>query len=75
MRHEHSDEPISVRFIADWEQRIVKQKQLIEQLKSDGRQTAKAEILLRQQQQTLASLRNHADIMHDLMSPSGYEKS
>jgi uncharacterized coiled-coil protein SlyX len=65
---------MSLRFIADWEQRAAKQKQVIEQLKRRGRSTAEAEATLAQQQDTLATLRNHAEIMRDLMSPDGPEK-
>jgi hypothetical protein len=64
----------SLRFIAECEQRVARQKQLIEQLKRWGRSTEEAEGTLRQQHEMLATLRNHADIMRDLMSPNAHER-
>lgn len=69
MRRGRSDEPISLRFVADWEQRVAKQKDLVDELKRNGRSTAQAQAALNQQLETLAKLRNHADIMQTLMSP------
>jgi hypothetical protein len=64
----------SVRFVAECEQRVAEQKQLIEQLKRRGGSTEEAEGALRQQHEMLATLRNHADIMRDLMSPNEHER-
>ena len=67
MRRKRSDGiPPSLLFIAQWEQRIAKQKQVIEELGSKGRSTAETQAALEQQQETLAKLRNHAEIMKEL---------
>jgi uncharacterized coiled-coil protein SlyX len=74
MRRRRSDEVMSLRFIANWEQRVAKQKQAIDQLKRRGCPTAEANAALDQQQETLAKLRNHADLMQALMSPDVHGK-
>ena len=75
MRRGRSDDPISLRFVADWEQRVAKQKDLVDELKRKGRSTAQAQAALNQQLETLAKLRNHADIMQTLISPAAREKT
>lgn len=58
--------PPSLHFIADWEQRIAKQKQLIAELKRKDRPTELAEAELRKHLRVLAMLRNHCDISLEL---------
>jgi hypothetical protein len=63
VRRKRSDGiPPSIRFIADRERRIAKQKQLIAELKRKGRPTELAEVELRQHLMVLAMLRNHSEI-------------
>jgi hypothetical protein len=65
---------MSLRFVADWEQRVERQKQLVSELRRSGRSTAMAEATLRRQEQSLATLRNHSDIMQELMEPGANQK-
>jgi hypothetical protein len=57
---------------ADWEQRIIKQKKLIAELKGKGRSTEQAETELRRELLTLAMLRNHSEIALELMKADPY---
>jgi hypothetical protein len=65
---------MSLGFIADQEQRVTKQRQLIADLKNRGRPTGQAEAILKRHEEALTTLRNHADIMQELMSPTAYER-
>lgn len=60
---------MSLRFIVDREQRIAKQRQLIAEMKKSRRPTGRAEAVLKRHQEALTTLRNHADIIQDLMRP------
>jgi hypothetical protein len=55
-----NDMSLSLRFIAQWEERVEKQKKLIAHLRRNRRPTGAAEINLRQQERTVAILRNHS---------------
>ena len=74
MRRKRSDGiPPSIRLIADCEQRIAKQKQLIAELKHKGHATDLAEAELRKHLLVLAMLRNHCDISVELTKADPYE--
>jgi uncharacterized coiled-coil protein SlyX len=75
MIRQRSAEPISLRFVANWEQRVAKQKQLIAELKLRRRSTAQAEAELQQQLEVLAKLRNHAEVMQELTTPPPPERT
>jgi hypothetical protein len=49
--------------------RVIRQEQLIEKLKRQGRATDHAEKLLEEFKRTLLSLSNHLQIMEELMKP------
>jgi hypothetical protein len=66
--------PLPLQFIANWEQRILKQEELIAELKQNGRSTKRAEGVLRNQLRALAMLRNHSDLSLELSKPNAYEK-
>ena len=59
--------PLLLRFIVECEQRIVKQKQIIAELKSAKRSTGSAEETLRQHGVTLKMFRSHSEIMKVLV--------
>jgi hypothetical protein len=61
--------PLSLRFIADWEERVSRQKQLVTELKEKGQPTKHAEAALKEYQASLLQLRNHAQIMLEIMQP------
>ena len=65
---------LSLQFMADREQRIDKQKQLIVDLKRKGRPTELAEAELRRELLALAMLRNHCDLSLALTKADPYEK-
>jgi|SRR5687767_3196383 hypothetical protein len=60
--------PLSLRFIADWEQRVSRQMLLIARLKMKGRPTKDAETILTGYQAALMQLRNHAQVMREMMN-------
>ena len=60
---------MGLRFIADAEQRIKQQKQIIAQLRRKGQPTGRAEAVLLSYVQSLLQLRNHWDVMQELMKP------
>jgi hypothetical protein len=66
-RRKSADGGMSLRFVAHWEERIAKQEQLIAELRNKGQSTNKAEGTLKTYKETLIKLRNHADLMQDLM--------
>ena len=57
------------RFIAEAEARVKKQKQLITRLRESGHPTQEAVALLVEYQKALIRLRNHLDIMDELLKP------
>jgi uncharacterized protein YigA (DUF484 family) len=61
---------MSLRFVAKQEARIQKLKEHIALLKQSKRSTQSAEAELRQLEQTLTTLRNHSEIMQELMKRS-----
>jgi hypothetical protein len=65
---------MSLRFVEDWEQRVERQKQLIAELRKTGRPTGPAEAVLKREEQSLATLRNHSEIMQELMTPDPVHK-
>jgi hypothetical protein len=71
-RRRSADGAMSLRFVAQWEERVAKQAQLIAELKSKGRPTKQAEATLKAYQQSLQALRNHAELMCSLMEPDPY---
>jgi hypothetical protein len=56
-------------FLADAEQRVKQQKQTIARLKRKGQPTAEAEEVLLGFERSLLQLRNHWDVMQELMRP------
>jgi hypothetical protein len=60
--------PLSLHFIADWEERVSRQMLLIARLKMKGRPTKDAEIILTGYQAALMQLRNHAQVMREMMN-------
>jgi hypothetical protein len=71
-KRKSADGGSSLRFIAQWEERVAKQAQLIAELKSKGRPTKQAEATLKAYKQSLNALRNHAELMRTLMEPDPY---
>jgi hypothetical protein len=59
----------SLSFIAAGEMRVSRQKQLVARLKGAGESTVGAEAELARFETTLSRLRNHLDIMRELMRP------
>ena len=74
-RRTERDIPLSLRHIADWEQRIVRQKQLIVELQLKHCSTAQAEAELQRLEHTLIMLRNHHDVMQNLTKSDSREQS
>ena len=68
-RRQFNDLQSGLRFISDAEQRIQQQKQIIAQLKRKGQSTSQAEALLLAYERSLLQLRNHWDVMQELMKP------
>jgi hypothetical protein len=65
---------MSRQSISEREQRIIEQKQLIAELKREGRSTAQAEAELRKQLLELTMLRNHSQITLALTKAEPNEK-
>jgi hypothetical protein len=63
--------PLALQFIANC---ILKQKELIVELKQNGRSTKRAEAVLENQLRALAMLHNHCDLSLELSKPNAYEK-
>jgi hypothetical protein len=59
--------PLSPKFIADCEERISQQHQLISELKQQGLSTAGAMADLKRNEASLRQLKNHADVMRLLL--------
>jgi ATP/maltotriose-dependent transcriptional regulator MalT len=69
-QHRHENEfYLGQSFIAASENRISRQKQLIEHLKRKGRPTEIAEAVLKQFEASLQQLHNHVEVMQELMRP------
>jgi hypothetical protein len=66
--------PLSLQFIADWEQRVSRQMLLIARLKMKGRPTKDAETSLTRYQAALLQLRNHAQVMKEMMNSNPREE-
>jgi hypothetical protein len=56
-----------MRFIAEGEKRLVRQRQLIARLKKQGRPTSQAESVLVAFELMVFKLRNHLEVMKTLM--------
>jgi hypothetical protein len=71
MKHprQPNSQDLGLYFIAEVEQRIKKQKQIIARLKRKGQPTAEAEAVLLGFERSLLQLRNHWDVMQELMKP------
>jgi hypothetical protein len=69
------NQPASLQLLAKWEARIEEQKQLIAQLKAKGRPSVSAEVYLEKYKRTLLQLRNHAEIMQELVTSEGNKKA
>jgi hypothetical protein len=67
-RHDNSM-PLSLRVIADWEERVFQQRQLIADLKLKGQPSKAAEAGLQRDQAFLDQLRNHWQTMQELLKP------
>ena len=74
-RRTERDIPLSLRHIADWEQRIVRQKELIVELQLKRRSTAQAVAELQRLEHTLVMLRNHHDVMQNLTNSDRREQN
>jgi hypothetical protein len=61
--------PLFPKFIADCEERIAQQHQLIAELKQKGLLTSRAEADLKKQKVSLRQLKIHAAVMRFLMEP------
>jgi hypothetical protein len=61
--------PLFVKFIADCQERITQQMQMIAGLKQQGLSTSGAEIDLKKQEAALRELQNHAVVMRFLLEP------
>jgi hypothetical protein len=68
-QHHESGLEASLSFIAAGERRVSRQKQLVARLKGAGESTVGAEAELARFETTLSRLRNHLDIMRELMKP------
>jgi hypothetical protein len=62
-------------LLAIWEARIERQKQLVAELKANGRRTNSAEAALKKFEETLVLLRNHAELMQELVQPEPNKKA
>lgn len=67
-----SELPLSLRFIAGAQDRVLKQKQLIAHLKVQGQPTTTAEAMLKRYETLLLQARNHSDLMQVLLEPDQY---
>jgi hypothetical protein len=67
-RRKEYNVPLSLRFIADGEERVSRQMLLIARLKMKGQPTKDAETILTGYQAALMQLRNHAQVMREMMN-------
>ena len=68
-RRHTAPRPLFPKFIADCEERITQQHQLIAGLKQQGLSTSRAEADLKRQEASLRALENHAVVMRFLLEP------
>jgi hypothetical protein len=61
---------LSKQYIAEWERRVAEQRQRLARLKLKGQPRDKELASLRNDELLLLKLRNHADVMQDLMNIS-----
>ncbi len=67
-----NDLHLGQRFIAESELRIVRQRQMIERMRRRGQPTEQAEAVLKGFEASLLQLRNHVEVMQELMKPDDY---
>jgi hypothetical protein len=60
---------LALSFVKDSEARVLQQKQLIARLKHKRQSTEYAEAVLNEFEANLRSLRNHLELMQELMKP------
>ena len=74
MRQHRSENDLHLgqRFIVESELRIVRQRQMIERMRRKGQPTEQAEAALKGFEASLLQLRNHVDVMDELMRPADY---
>jgi hypothetical protein len=61
--------PLLLRYVAACEEQVSLQRELITDLKEKGQSTKRAEAALMEYQDLLLQLRNHAQIMQEIMQP------
>lgn len=71
MRRRSQDQSLSLRLLADWELKMVRQQEHIANLTRKGGSTKTAEAELKRLQGIVTGLRNHADIMRELLAMRG----
>jgi hypothetical protein len=64
-----NDLQLALRYIEEGELRSSRQRELIGRLKKFGRSTDQAEAVLKGFEGSLLQLRNHLDVMQELMKP------
>jgi hypothetical protein len=69
------DHDLALGFVRESTERVAQQKQLIARLKKGKQPTKQAEEILRGFEANLRALRNHWELMHELMGPSELEES
>ena len=69
LHHHDNSMPLSLRVIAEWEERVFQQRELIADLKLKGQPSKSAEASLQQDQAFLEQLRNHWHTMQELLKP------
>jgi hypothetical protein len=74
MRQHRSENDLHLgqRFIVESELRIVRQRQMIERMRRKGQPTEQAEAVLKGFEASLLQLRNHVEVMQELMRPDDY---
>jgi hypothetical protein len=73
MKQQKNGNGRSLQFIANGQTRVLRQKQLIAQLKTEGRPTEQAETVLGKFEVSLEQLRNHSALVQNLMSPDPFD--
>ena len=71
MKRQRSGEDVlrSNRYVADVEQRIIRQRQLVAELQRKGRSTVAVKAELQRLEHSLMMLRNHREILQGLIQP------
>jgi hypothetical protein len=72
--HRSHGRELALGFVKASETRVLQQKQLIARMKRNGRSTKQAEEVLRDFEAALLTIRNHLEVMQELMRPSYPEK-